>query len=304
MVAAFLQSITGAPMRARIHQLVAEKPSVRVVLSMLGPERAPEWAHSIGVASDPILRSCVPPVPPFELRSIVGAHSEELFLWEGVQDICRFLDLYENHCVLKPARPRVLDFGCGCGRLTRFLNLSDRYEAFACDLNENHVAWCRENLPNVDTRVNAPAPPLRFANSSVDLVYLLSVFTHLPASAVLAWVHDLWRLLAIGGIAIITTHGRATLETIRSSVDHQGLMDMDSETAATCLENLQSAGYVFIPYPPSVKASANVQNSEYGNSFVSPEFVHSAWTERFEVIEYLPGAIRGWQDIYVLRRKQ
>jgi SAM-dependent methyltransferase len=302
MSADFLQFITSPAMRARIHQLVAEKPAVRVVLSMLGPERAAEWAHTIGVASDEVLRACVPPVPPLNLRAIVGGHSEEVFLWEGAQDISSFLDLYERHCVPRPARPRVLDLGCGCGRLTRYLNLSDRYEAFGCDINEHHVAWCAENLPNVRTQKNAPAPPLPFPNDSMDLVYLLSVFTHLPASATLAWMHELARVVAKGGIAIVTTHGHQTLEIIRHSADHQKLMDMDADAAERCLKALK-AGYVYVPYPPSVKAAANVQDAEYGNSFTSPEFVLSAWTERFDLVEYLPGALRGWQDVYVMRRK-
>ena len=303
MGAEFLQSITSPAMQARIHQLVAEKPAVRVVLSMLGPERAAEWAHTIGAASDEVLRSCVPPIPPFELRSIVGAHSEELFLWEGVQDVSCFLDLYERHCAHRPERPRVLDLGCGCGRLTRYLSLSERYETFACDVNEDHVAWCAKNLPNVRTQKNGPAPPLPFPNDSMDLVYLLSVFTHLPASAALAWMHELARVVAMGGIAIVTTHGHLTLEIVRRSVDHQKLMNMDANSAERCLNALNALGYVYIPYPPSVQAIANVQGAEYGNSFTSPDFVRSNWTERFDLVDYLPGALRGWQDVYVMRRK-
>jgi SAM-dependent methyltransferase len=302
MSADFLQSITSPAMQARINQLVAEQPAVRVVLSMLGPERSAEWAHSLGVASDEVLRSCAPPVPPLELRSIVGAHSEEVFLWEGARDISLFLDLYERHGMLRRARPRVLDFGCGCGRLTRFLNLSDRYEVYACDLNADHVAWCGENLPTIRTKKNAPTPPLPFPNESIDLVYLLSVFTHLPDSAVLAWVHDLERVVAVGGIAIITTHGFRALEIICHSADHQKLMDMGAEAAARVFKLLKMAGYVYIPYRSSIQAAANVQGADYGNSFTSPDFVRSGWTGRFDLVEYLPAALRGWQDVYVLRR--
>jgi SAM-dependent methyltransferase len=104
----------------------------------------------------------------------------------------------------------VLDFGCGCGRVTRY------WSEFAgsvagSDLDAGAVDWCRGNLAFARFEVNALAPPLAFADESFDLVYALSVFTHLTAELQSAWRDELRRVLRPGGFLLVTTHGRAYL---------------------------------------------------------------------------------------------
>ena len=104
----------------------------------------------------------------------------------------------------------VLDFGCGCGRVTRY------WAGFAgsvtgSDLDAPAVAWCRANLPFARFEQNGLAPPLAFADESFDLVYALSVFTHLTAELQLAWRDELRRVLRAGGSLLVTTHGRSYL---------------------------------------------------------------------------------------------
>ena len=104
----------------------------------------------------------------------------------------------------------VLDFGCGCGRVTRY------WSGFAggvagSDLDGPAVAWCRSNLPFARFEQNMLEPPLAFESESFDLVYALSVFTHLTAELQLAWRDELRRVLRPGGFLLVTTHGRSYL---------------------------------------------------------------------------------------------
>jgi len=55
--------------------------------------------------------------------------------------------------------------------------------------------------------VNGIEPPLAFRDDSFDLVYALSVFTHLTADLQLAWRDELRRVLKPGGRLLVTTHG-------------------------------------------------------------------------------------------------
>ena len=299
----FAASFGMGPIATRLRELAEQRPKVRVILSMLGAERHPEWAHTLGAISDPILRSLVAPIPPVNLRSIVANPTEEVFLWEGFRDTCRFMDLFKEWTENEyPERPRILDFGCGCGRLTRFLSMVPNLSVSACDLNPDHIEWCQQNLPNIVATVNRPEPPLPFTSGAFDFAYLLSVFTHLREPATMAWIVELSRVVRPGGLVIITTHGYLTLQTIERSTAHQKLVEISGEKAAEIALAMKDDGYVYVPYRPEVQVNANV-NTEYGNSFIDPDHAKASWSSHFEVLTHIPGDLRGWQDVYVLRRK-
>ncbi len=101
----------------------------------------------------------------------------------------------------------MLDFGCGCGRVLRhWADLGD-VRTVGTDYNPELVAWCNANLPFVEARGNAEAPPLPAAESEFDVAYAFSVFTHLGEDAQLAWIRELERVLKAGGLLLFTTKG-------------------------------------------------------------------------------------------------
>jgi cyclopropane fatty-acyl-phospholipid synthase-like methyltransferase len=110
------------------------------------------------------------------------------------------------HCYVRPHNARdwpvVLDFGCGCGRLTRFLFKS--CEVHACDVSRPHVMWCKENLLAVKTEQSSVEPPLPYSNRTFDLLYALSVFTHLRQLALERWLTEFRRVMKPTGILIVT----------------------------------------------------------------------------------------------------
>jgi SAM-dependent methyltransferase len=244
------------------------------------------------------------PLPPPELRSIVvgaGVPDHE-FVASGPRHLSPFLDLYEKHATIRPPRPRILDFGCGCGRLTRHLNDDARFETFACDLNHDHVAWCQANLPNVCTKQNGQAPPLPFDAGSFDLIYALSVITHLPENASLAWVADVARLLRPGGIAILTTHGYPCLSTMVAKPSEREMMAMSLEQVEAIQTMLPRDGYAYVPYASEVIRAANV-GMDYGLSFTDPAHAEATWGRFLAPLAHAPGGLDGWQDIFVLGRQ-
>jgi SAM-dependent methyltransferase len=104
----------------------------------------------------------------------------------------------------------VLDFGCGCGRVTRYFRDFDG-EIAGSDLSHDAIEWCRDNLAFGSFVTNGIAPPLVYDDESFDLVYALSVFTHLTDDLQLAWRDELRRVLRPGGQLLITTHGTSYL---------------------------------------------------------------------------------------------
>ena len=69
------------------------------------------------------------------------------------------------------------------------------------------MAWCAANLPFVTASVNELEPPLRYEDGQFGLVYAISVFTHLPRDLERAWIDELSRIVAPGGLLLLTTHG-------------------------------------------------------------------------------------------------
>src|SRR5262249_27140661 len=82
------------------------------------------------------------------------------------------------------------------------------------DLNPAAVRWCRTNLAFASFEENGLAPPLPFEDGRFELVYALSVFTHLPEELQLAWMKELRRVLRPGGWLLLSTHGDAYRERL------------------------------------------------------------------------------------------
>ena len=104
----------------------------------------------------------------------------------------------------------VLDFGCGCGRVLRYWSGHPGLVA-GSDRDAGAVKWCRANLPFARVDGNALAPPLPYENESFDLVYALSVFTHLTEELQGAWRDEVHRVLRPGGRLLLSTHGASYL---------------------------------------------------------------------------------------------
>jgi SAM-dependent methyltransferase len=144
------------------------------------------------------------PLPPRRLMvRVAGTADANWFLRAGragYDAVAAHVPLDEIH--------DVLDFGCGCGRVTRYFS-DFRGTVAGSDVSGDAIAWCRSNLGFARFEVNGLAPPLAFDDGSFDLVYALSVFTHLTEDLQLAWRDELRRVLRPGGRLLITTHGRS-----------------------------------------------------------------------------------------------
>lgn len=101
----------------------------------------------------------------------------------------------------------ILDFGCGCGRVARHWAALDGPEIHGCDYNEGLVNWCKGNLPFLRATRNELAPPLPYVGQSFDLIYALSVLSHLSETLQHAWIAELRRLLRPGGLLVLSLLG-------------------------------------------------------------------------------------------------
>jgi SAM-dependent methyltransferase len=104
---------------------------------------------------------------------------------------------------------RLLDFGCGVGKVLRhLLPEAETGEVWGCDIDPPSIAWLRDNLvPPLHVFVNDLEPPLRgIEDGFFDVVFASSVFTHIT-DAWARWLLELHRVLRPGGVLVATYLG-------------------------------------------------------------------------------------------------
>jgi SAM-dependent methyltransferase len=108
---------------------------------------------------------------------------------------------------------RVLDFGCGVGRIMRqFAPEAGEAEFWGCDLDRTSIEWARRNLePPLHFFESDEAPGLPQEDGYFDLIYAFSVYTHFTDNWA-GWLLEHHRVLAEGGFLLATFLGEGMSE--------------------------------------------------------------------------------------------
>jgi SAM-dependent methyltransferase len=217
-----------------------------------------------------------PPLPPRRLMvRVAGTADAEWFLRSGRA-------AYDAIVAHVPMREldAVLDFGCGCGRVTRYWDTFGG-SVSGSDVSASAIEWCRRNLTFARFESNALGSPLDFEEGSFDLVYALSVFTHLTADLQIAWRDELRRVLRPGGLLLVTTHGRSYLP--RLAEDERARFDR---------------GELVVRW--AVAAGTNLCSAYHPERYLRETFA-----DGFAFLELEPEGARGnpTQDLVLLRKE-
>jgi SAM-dependent methyltransferase len=103
---------------------------------------------------------------------------------------------------------KVLDWGVGHGRVIRhFRSLYAGVKPYGIDIDKENVAWARKHLAEVAISEGPLMPPTQYPDAEFDLVYGISVMTHLTRSVQEAWLEEIGRILRPGGMALLTFAG-------------------------------------------------------------------------------------------------
>jgi ubiquinone/menaquinone biosynthesis C-methylase UbiE len=159
-------------------------------------------------------------IPPYKIiQEYSGGISSERFDSVGKE-------ILENTLIklagLQPHH-RLLDIGCGCGKLARALTayFDAKGSYYGMDIAAEPINWCKEKyaeFPNfhfeqVDIYSSRYNPEGKYKSENYifphpdeyfDVVYLGSVFTHMLPSQVKNYLHEILRMLKPEGKCIIT----------------------------------------------------------------------------------------------------
>lgn len=189
--------------------------------------------------------------------------------------------LLEESGVKMDSFASILDFGCGCGRIIRYLPQYTSAKLYGCDYNPELISWCSKNLTFAEFRQNELAPPLSYSGESFDLIYARSVFTHLDEHLQKLWMAELLRMLKPGGYLYFTMHGEQFFDQLS-----------ESEIEAVRKGNL-------------VVLLAKDEGHNICASFELAGYARAHLLEGFELVAYEPGSKEKdlMQDGYLVRKK-
>lgn len=173
-----------------------------------------------------------PELPPFEFMRTVGSAGKtpeetlENYLQVGLDsrsDVERCLGPD-----WKWEGKRLLDFGCGAGRMLRqILDWAEIGEVHGCDLDPPMVEWAQEHLcpPVAGVELNGFDPPLPYPDDHFDVVTAFSVFTHLGVNWA-DWLLEVRRVLKPDGILIASILDQACAERLSDVPYHEDEVGM------------------------------------------------------------------------------
>jgi len=236
----------------------------------------------------------LPPYPPEQVqRDWCGNAGLPLALQSGAF-YSLVKDVYARHARRPLAESRLLDFGCGWGRLIRlFAKDLPADQIFGCDPDPKILEWCRD-LPGT-FRVSDTRPHSLPFDERFDLAFAFSVFTHLGPGThddALTAVHE---VLVPGGVLILTIRPRTFLENRGAE-----LSQWSDDELREQLRRYDGGEYVYRPYNLAPVGG----EVPYGETVVPLAYARKHWTNRFEILaDAAVYHADGYQMPVVLRRR-
>ncbi|MCC3591004.1 MAG: class I SAM-dependent methyltransferase [Microcoleus sp. PH2017_29_MFU_D_A] len=232
----------------------------------------------------------LPGFPPDEIqRNSVGS-SGKLALGEGFKFYSEIKCYAANLGLPLTRDSRILDFGCGWGRMIRFF-LKDVVadNLHGIDVDPEMIDICVNTVRQGNYSIVKPEPPTEFANNSFDVVYAYSVFSHLAEPVHIKWVQEFSRILKPGGILIVTTQARRFIEFCRSLRDqnhesgwYNGLANSFLDTDAA-FADYDNGKFLY----SATGGGAARPASFYGEAVISPGYVKREWTKYLTFCDFV-----------------
>jgi SAM-dependent methyltransferase len=189
------------------------------------------------------------------------------------------LDFFRKHCDL--VNINILDWGCGPARIIRHLPelLDKSCHLYGTDYNHETISWNKKAIKGINFNLNDEEPPLPYVNNSFNIIYGISIFTHLSYDLHLKWFNELIRISKNQGILFLTLQGSSfRIKLTSPEIDH-----FDKGELIT-------------------RGNTKIGHRTY-TAFHPPAFIHDL-IKGHQVLEHIEGGIinnKPQQDIWIIR---
>lgn len=288
---------SSPPLRAALRRVSAALFDPRQILSnrFVSAKLLPldeQGGYGVLMRAQATTRAEELPVPPLALSSRWGLNTES-YLRGGQNDAETILAHLGEMDVRVEDGTRVLDFGCAEGRVLRFFPRHPDTELWGVDINAERIAWAQGHLPSpFRFATTTTAPHLPFEDNYFDLVYAVSVFTHISELAD-AWFLEVLRVLRPGGHVYLTIHDERTVELLlgpyRDNPTHAYMVELVREFGETTGILAEEWAYFAILADPGAQV------------FYDAAHLVSRWSRLAQCLRVTPEAI-GYQTALIFRK--
>ncbi len=145
------------------------------------------------------------------------------------------------------------------------------------DVDEEAILWSQKYLRGGTYVHVLETSALPFADDSFDVVFAVSVFSHLDEASQNLWLHEIHRILRTGGLFLASTHS----DKLRYSRP-----DLTFEQHT----QLNERGFFFAPGSGTFRSDS---------SFHSKSYLEQEWGKMFSIRFNHENGLAGFQDLSV-----
>lgn len=263
------------------------------------------WANTEGLRVSQGLRQILPSLPSDEIQTNFTGASGDATLAQAFAAYQLFKELYELEGKRLTPSSRLLDYGCGWGRIIRFfLKEIEPSNLLGIDCYEEIIQICKETNRWCRFLTVDPLPPTALSGRTFDLIYCFSVFSHLSETAHREWLGEFLRLLKPGGLLIATTRARDFIERcaeLRRKSDipgHQAGPAHAFKDSESALDDYDNGRYCYSP----VGGGGVLDPSFFGETCIPKSYVMEHWTRSFDFVDFIEDRNRCPQNVIAVKK--